>query len=108
MGDREIELIRQFIAGHVNGVPVDDDEDLFGGGYVNSLFAVQLVMWIERTFGVVVDRGDLDIAKFATISAIASFVGQKLTPGAQTEEITEEITEERAIEPVGERSWTSG
>jgi acyl carrier protein len=91
MVDRERELIRRFISDHVNGVPVGDDEDLFAGGYVNSLFAVQLVMWIERTFGVPVERGDLDFANFQTISATASFVDRKRA--------------ERA--PVGGRPWTS-
>ena len=89
MAAPEQEKIRKFISGHVHGAQIDDDEDLFDSGYVNSLFAVQLVMWIERTLGIPVQRGDLDLANFRSISAIAAFVeGKKaattggVSPGA--------------------------
>ncbi|MDF3142969.1 MULTISPECIES: phosphopantetheine-binding protein [unclassified Streptomyces] len=71
--------IREFISSHVHGVPVEDDEDLFAGGYVNSLFAVQLVMWVENTFDVQVAGKDLDFVNFSTIDAIAVFVDRKRT-----------------------------
>ncbi|MGI5230232.1 acyl carrier protein [Actinoallomurus sp. CA-142502] len=71
------EQIRRFVAEHANGVRADDDEELFGTGLVNSLFAVQLVMWIERRFGVHADGADLDFANFATVAAIDSFVRRK-------------------------------
>ena len=73
-------LIREFISTNMQGVPVDDDEDLFANGYVNSLFAVQLVMWIERTFDLQLSGEDLDFANFSTIDAIAAFADSKLTP----------------------------
>lgn len=69
--------IRTFIAEHVPDVQVDDDEDLFAAGYVNSLFAVQLVMWVERTFGLHAEDKDLDFANFSTINAVAAFVDGK-------------------------------
>jgi methoxymalonate biosynthesis acyl carrier protein len=69
--------IREFISGHVDGIQLDADEDLFEGGYVNSLFVVQLVMWIERTFDIQVTRADLDFANFRTISLIAGLVERK-------------------------------
>lgn len=77
MTEQEKEKLRQFIAEQVNGARIDDDEDLFDSGYVNSLFAVQLVMWIERVLGVAVERADLDIANFRSISIIATFVETK-------------------------------
>ena len=80
MTDDDKNRIRAFIAEHVHEVPVDDDEDLFAGGYVNSLFAVQLVMWVERTFGLQVGSRDLDFANFSTINAVAAFVDGKRTP----------------------------
>lgn len=75
--DHDKELIRDFIAGHVHGVEVDDDEDLFAGGLVNSLFAVQLVMWVERTYDLRVSGADLDFANFRSVNAIAGFVRRK-------------------------------
>jgi acyl carrier protein len=70
-------LIREFLAGHVHGVEVEDEEDLFASGLVNSLFAVQLVMWVERTYGLHVASEDLTVASFRSISAIAEFVQRK-------------------------------
>lgn len=80
MAEDVTHLVREFVAPHVHGVPVDDDEDLFAGGYVNSLFAVQLVMWIERTFDLRLDSKDLDAGNFSTIDAIAAFVAGRQTP----------------------------
>jgi methoxymalonate biosynthesis acyl carrier protein len=96
MTDNEIGQIRQFVSRHADGAALDDDQDLFDDGYVNSLFVVQLVMWIERTFDVQIERGDLDFVNFRTISAIASLVAHK---GAAE------------VQPSGaaarEQSWTS-
>jgi|HubBroStandDraft_3_1064219.scaffolds.fasta_scaffold05845_2 methoxymalonate biosynthesis acyl carrier protein len=72
--------IREFIAEQVGGIRIDDDEDLFDGGHVNSLFAVQLVMWIERALDVPVERGDLDVDNFRTVDDIAAFVDRKREP----------------------------
>jgi acyl carrier protein len=76
MNEQERTLTREFIANHA-GVQIHDDEDLFASGHVNSLFAVQLVMWIERTFGTPVANDDLDFDNFRTISSISSFVARK-------------------------------
>ncbi|MEU8957508.1 phosphopantetheine-binding protein [Streptomyces sp. NPDC048518] len=70
-------LIREFLAQHVHGVEVDDDEDLFASGLVNSLFAVQLVMWVERTYGLAVAGEDLAFTNFRSITAISEFVERK-------------------------------
>ncbi|WP_433333357.1 acyl carrier protein [Spirillospora sp. CA-294931] len=79
MNDQELGQVREFISRHVNGVRVDDEEDLFAGGHVNSLFAVQLVMWIERTFEVPMESEDLDFANIASIASVAAFVDRKRT-----------------------------
>jgi methoxymalonate biosynthesis acyl carrier protein len=80
MAEADKRLIHEFVSTHVHGVPVEDDEDLFTNGYVNSLFAVQLVMWLEQTFDLRLDSGDLDFSNFSTIDAIAAFVDAKRTP----------------------------
>ncbi|GGO21626.1 acyl carrier protein [Micromonospora parathelypteridis] len=71
-------IIRDFVGSHINGLTVGDDEDIFATGYVNSLFAVQLVMFVENTFGVTANGNDLDIANFRTINVIDAFVAGKL------------------------------
>jgi methoxymalonate biosynthesis acyl carrier protein len=77
MKERERDQVIRYIADRVKGVEVDHDEDLFASGHVNSLFAVQLVMWIQRTFGVQIERGELDFENFKSIDAIIGFVDGK-------------------------------
>lgn len=70
--------IRAFLGEHIrDAVSVPDDEDLFGSGLVNSLFAMQLVMFVESTYGLTVDNDDLDIDNFRSIDAIAGLIARK-------------------------------
>jgi acyl carrier protein len=70
----QLATIREFVARHVGGAPVEDDEDIFASGYVNSLFAVQLVMFVERTFDIPVVGDDLDLRNFRSVAAVHRFV----------------------------------
>jgi methoxymalonate biosynthesis acyl carrier protein len=81
MNDTEREAVRAFIAQQANGLRVDDDEDILANGYVNSLFAVQLVLWIERNFGTPIGGADLDFDNIRSVSAITSFVDRKRIVG---------------------------
>jgi acyl carrier protein len=49
---------------------------------VNSLFAVQLMNFIEKKFAIEMDVDDLDIENFKSLNATASFVARK-TAGRQ-------------------------
>jgi acyl carrier protein len=73
-----LSTVRTFVGQHVGGAQLGDDEDIFSSGRVNSLFAVQLVMWVERTFGITVQADDLDIANFRTVASVAGFVATRL------------------------------
>ncbi|MFM2058203.1 MAG: hypothetical protein RLY71_2588 [Pseudomonadota bacterium] len=66
-------FLEQFI-----DVDVDDDEDLFASGLVNSLFAMQLVLFVEKEFAVKVENEDLDLANFRSVGAITGFIAHKL------------------------------
>ncbi|MEV6946651.1 phosphopantetheine-binding protein [Streptomyces sp. NPDC051172] len=77
MSEDDKRLIRAFIGSHVGEEPVDDDVDLFASGYATSLFAIQLVLWVEQTFDLVVSDEDLDFANFSSIDAVAAFVHSK-------------------------------
>jgi methoxymalonate biosynthesis acyl carrier protein len=70
--------IRGFLEGFLSGNALGDDDDMFATGYVNSMFALQLVQFVEGEFGITVDSDDLDLDNFRTISAIAAFVERKL------------------------------
>ena len=67
-----------FVSQYLNNAEVDPSLDLFSSGMVNSLFAMQLVLFVEKEFGVAVQNEDLDYENFKSIDAIAEFVGKKL------------------------------
>lgn len=78
MDDTQVrEQVRKFIGCHVRGHELGDDEDIFASGFVNSMFAMQLVMFVEQTFGVTVEDEDLEIDNFRSVNAIAGLVGRK-------------------------------
>ncbi|KFU82067.1 Phosphopantetheine attachment site [Amycolatopsis lurida] len=79
MSDTKTDILR-FVSGHAGGADIAGDEDLFDSGLVNSLFIVQLVMWLERGFGITLAGGDLDLDNFRTVDAITAFVARKSTP----------------------------
>ncbi|CAM4252933.1 MULTISPECIES: acyl carrier protein [Bacillus cereus group] len=54
-----------------------DDEDIFQLGFVNSLFAMQLVMFIEKEFGIRIDNQDMDLENFRTITKITELIERK-------------------------------
>ena len=61
----------------VNVPSLADDDNLFESGIVNSLFAIQLMTFIEKTFAFEVDAEDLDIENFKSLNATAAFVATK-------------------------------
>ena len=77
----EVEIraqLREFIARFMRGHDLQDGEDLFATGYVNSMFAMQLVQFVESSFGIVCESEDLEIDNFRSIDALAAFVTRKL------------------------------
>ncbi len=54
-----------------------DGDDIFADGLVNSLFALQLVTFLEDSFKITVENDDLDLQNFRSVDAIADFVGRK-------------------------------
>jgi methoxymalonate biosynthesis acyl carrier protein len=75
--DDEKKRIREFFAQFFRARDLKDSDDIFALGFVNSLFAMQLVMWVEREFNIKVDDEDLEISNFNSVDAIAAFVARK-------------------------------
>ncbi len=74
--------IHAFVDRFFGDATLADDEDMFATGYVNSMFALQLVQFVEGEFGITVESDDLDLDNFRTVRAIASFVERKRTGSA--------------------------
>lgn len=53
---------------------VTAEVDLFGSGLISSLFAMQLVAYVETTFGVTVQGPDLKLDNFRSVAAITRLV----------------------------------
>jgi acyl carrier protein len=70
------EKIRSFIQKKINH-PVADHDDFITKGFVNSLFALELVVFVEKTFSIKVGDADLDLKNFNSVSAMAALVMKK-------------------------------
>ena len=68
------QVLRDFVLGSINIRNLADDDDLFESGIVNSLFAVQWMTFIEKTFQMEIGVDDLDIQNFKSLNAATAFV----------------------------------
>jgi acyl carrier protein len=69
--------IKDFLESYIKKVDLDEDEDIFQSRLVNSLFAMQLVLFVEKEFNIKVGNEDLDLKNFSSINAIAAFIERK-------------------------------
>lgn len=79
--DENKDKIRAFLSCHIRSY-LQDDDNFFALGFVNSLFAMQLVMFVETEFGVAVADEDLELENFQSINAIAGLVERKQSTAA--------------------------
>ncbi|MFJ9693764.1 acyl carrier protein [Kitasatospora sp. NPDC101183] len=70
--------IAHYLSGFFPVTDLKDDDDLFKLGFVSSMFAMQLVTFVEHEFGVTVENEDLELDNFRSIGALEAFVGRKL------------------------------
>jgi methoxymalonate biosynthesis acyl carrier protein len=75
--DQSKAQIREFVQRFFRGHDLTDQEDIFASGFVNSMFAMQLVQFVEGAFGIAVESEDLELDNFRTIDAIQSLVERK-------------------------------
>ena len=69
--------IREFVSRAFKGHDLDDDEDIFASGFVNSLFAMELVTFVEKSYDIAIESEDLDLESFRTVTRIAELVERK-------------------------------
>ncbi|EPY03891.1 D-alanyl carrier protein [Paenibacillus sp. E194] len=68
---------RAFLSNFIKKRELQDHDDIFAIGDVDSLFAMQLVMFMEQEFGIEIDNTDLDLNNFRSIQAISALVASK-------------------------------
>lgn len=69
--------VRAFFSRFFRISELKDGDDIFALGFVNSLFAMQLVTWLEKEFVFTIKDEDLDIQNFNSIDSISGFVARK-------------------------------
>ena len=75
------EDIRAFVVGRF--VPemetrLTEEEPLFGSRVLDSVHLLEIVMFLERQYGIRVDAAEITRNNFATLKAIAKFTQRKL------------------------------
>jgi acyl carrier protein len=75
--------IRQFL-GRFFRTELRDQDDFFSAGFVNSLFIIQLVLFIERDFGVAIEDRDLELSNFNSIENIDAFIERATNRASHT------------------------
>jgi acyl carrier protein len=76
MPDATTTAILSFITGRYPQAPFREDQDIFSLGFINSLFAMELVMFLEREFSIAIPNDLLRIDNFRTVKAMAELVGR--------------------------------
>jgi len=70
--------IQAFFRQRFRNYEFGEDEDIFGTGLVNSLAAMQLVLFVEKEFGIEIGDEDLSLENFRTIRAIEQLINSKI------------------------------
>lgn len=74
--------IRKFIAGNLivfeDEAEFSDSDNIFQMGYVNSLFAMKLLNYVETQFGIKVENDEMDIKNFSSVDNIVQLIDRKM------------------------------
>ncbi|HET8643091.1 MAG TPA: acyl carrier protein [Pseudonocardiaceae bacterium] len=76
MSDTVKNQILNFVRGRYPQADIDESQDIFSLGFVNSLFAMELVMFIEKTFSVTIPNDELRIDNFRTANSMTELVAR--------------------------------
>jgi acyl carrier protein len=75
------ESVRDFIESNLltfdDGLSIENDDNFFELGFVDSSVAMQLVIFVEEKFDIQVTDDDLDLINFSTINRIVQFINKK-------------------------------
>ncbi|MFE9577516.1 acyl carrier protein [Nocardia sp. NPDC006044] len=68
--------LRAFVAKRFPEGKLRDDHDIFESGFVNSLFAMELVMFIEQNLDARIPNDELTLDNFRTVDVMTELVGR--------------------------------
>ncbi len=72
--------VRAFLSEQLNlhDAPIERDTELVTTGLLDSMDVVRLVAHLERTRGITIPDGDIDVDHFDSISKISSYLEARL------------------------------
>ena len=80
----ERELIRNYITSNLivfdDEIDFTDNDNIFQKGFVNSLFAMKLLNFVENQFDIKVDDEDIEISNFSSVNNILNLIEKKKVP----------------------------
>lgn len=59
-------------------VEFTDNDNIFKMGFVNSLFAMKLLNFVENEFNIVVENHEISIENFSSVDKITHLISSKL------------------------------
>ena len=75
------EKVRNFIESNLlafdDDLTIEDDDNIFESGFVDSSVAMQLVIFVEEEFNIQVTDEDLDLVNFSSINRLVQFINRK-------------------------------
>jgi len=74
--------ISAYLARFFPGHALQENENIFTLGFVTSMFALQLVNFLEHEFKLTIENEDLELDNFQSISALVRLVERKSAPVA--------------------------
>ncbi len=79
----EIEIqIRKYVAQNLlfsdNGFEYDDDDSFLQEGIVDSIGVLELVLFVEETFGLSVDDQEITPDNFDSVNKLANYIRSKM------------------------------
>lgn len=69
--------VHKFLEKHISN-EFKDSDDIFANRFVGSLFAMQIVNFLEREFDISIEGDDIDISNFRSIDTICDFIVRKI------------------------------
>lgn len=67
-------IVTKFIQSKKEDVKLEGDTNLFENGFVNSLFALDIVTFLEKTFKIRLGKNDINKDNLSTVNKIVALV----------------------------------
>jgi acyl carrier protein len=75
--------VTAFLTRSLRSQELKDDDNIIELGLVHSLFMIQLIMFIEKNFGLELEDEDLDMERIQTVNDIVGLIERNLQTEVQ-------------------------